>query len=184
MDNYPNTLLDLITREQQLKLKINLYETINNEYVLASKNINTPEQKSRFRTLLENLLGLRDEIIYLVQDIRTKRGQLTVFNDNINNEKRLSDQKLLEIISMMEEQNKELVKNKEVIDDSEGSIDEFSKIYVSENIKYLFLFLIIIVLVVNIVTSITVPYRTNLEKTILGILSVVGIYFLHQLIIK
>ncbi len=177
-------LLNLISKEQQLKTKLNLYQTINNEYVTASKNINTPEQKQRFNALLINLLALKQEISSIASQVKDLRGQLTIFNNSINNEKQLSDQKLLGIISMMEEQNKELIKNKQVIDDSEGSANEFSKIYVSENIKYLFLFLIVIILIVNIVTSIAVPYRTNLEKTILGILFLVGTYYLHQLIIK
>lgn len=179
-----STLLNLISKEQLLKTKLNLYQTINNEYVATSKNINNPEQKQRFNTLLTNLLALRQEISLIASEVKNLRGTLTVFNDNINNEKQLSDQKLLGIISMMEEQNKELIQNKQIIDDSEGSANEFSKIYVSENIKYLFLFLIVIILIVNIITSIAVPYTTNLEKTILGILSVVGTYYLHQLIIK
>lgn len=184
MNNNQSTLLDLITKEQQLKSKLTLYETINDEYASVGKNINTPEQKEQFSSLLDNLLALRQEIVLIAEDIMSKRDELTVFNDKINNEKLLSDQKLLEIVTMMEKQNKELIKNKLVIDDSEGAIDEFSKIYRSENIKYLFLFFIVLILIVNIVTSISVPYTTNLEKMILSILSVVGTYYLHQLIIK
>lgn len=184
MDTNPSSLLDLITKEQQLKSKLNLYETINNEYITTSKNITTSEQRKRFSTLLDNLLVLKEEIVLIAEDIKTKRDLLTSFDNKINNQKVISNEKLVGIITMMEEQNKELIKNKQAIDDSQGSISEFSKINVSENMKYIFLFLIVIILVINIVTSISVPYTTNLEKMILGILSAVGTYYLHQLIIK
>jgi hypothetical protein len=183
-NSIPSTLLNLITKEQLLKTKLNLYETINNEYVTASKDITTPEKKARFNVLLNNLLALKQENYALAEEIISMRGNLTVFDDKINNEKQLSDKNLLGIMKMLEEQNKELMKNKQSIDDFNASGEEFSKIYTSQNIKYMFLILIVIVLIVNIITSIAVPYKTNLEKTILGILSLVGTYYLHQLIIK
>ena len=38
-------LLELITKEQTLKTKLKLYETINEEYISVSKNIDTTEKK-------------------------------------------------------------------------------------------------------------------------------------------
>jgi len=177
-------LLELITKEQTLKNKLKLYETINAEYVSASKNIDTTEKKNVFNNLLNNLLALKDEITVITEEISDLRNELTNFNVKINKYKNISDVRLQGILNMMEEQNKELIKNKQAIIDSYGSSNEFSKMYISENIKYIFLFFVAMILIVNIITSIAVPYKTNLEKMILSILGVIGTYYLHQLIIK
>lgn len=182
--NTNNDILNLITKEKELKNKLSLYETINNEYTTLSKNIDTNEKKIHFNNLLENLLTLKEEIVLLAQEIRELKYELINFNDKIKENKSITDKKLLDIIKMMEEQNKELIKNKSAINDFTGSSKEFSKIFVSENMKYIFLFLIIAILIFNIITSMAVPYKTNLEKMILGILAVVGSYYLHQIITK
>lgn len=177
-------LLELITKEQTLKTKLKLYETINAEYISVSKNIDTTEKKNIFNNLLNNLLALKDEIVSITEDITALKGELINFNIKIDENKNVSDIRLQNILNMMELQNKELIKNKQAIIDSYGSSNEFSKIYVSENIKYIFLFFVAMILIVNIITSIAVPYKTNLEKMILSILGVIGTYYLHQLIIK
>lgn len=177
-------LLELITKEQTLKTKLKLYETINAEYISVSKNIDTTEKKNIFNNLLNNLLALKDEIVSITEDITALKGELINFNIKIDENKNVSDIRLQNILNMMESQNKELIKNKQAIIDSYGSSNEFSKIYVSENIKYIFLFFVAMILIVNIITSIAVPYKTNLEKMILSILGVIGTYYLHQLIIK
>lgn len=177
-------LLELITKEQTLKTKLKLYETINAEYISVSKNIDTTEKKNIFNNLLNNLLTLKDEIVSITEDITALKGELINFNIKIDENKNVSDIRLQNILNMMESQNKELIKNKQAIIDSYGSSNEFSKIYVSENIKYIFLFFVAMILIVNIITSIAVPYKTNLEKMILSILGVIGTYYLHQLIIK
>lgn len=177
-------LLELITKEQTLKTKLKLYETINAEYISVSKNIDTTEKKNIFNNLLNNLLALKDEIVSITEDITDLKGELINFNVKIDENKNVSDIRLQNILNMMELQNKELIKNKQAIIDSYGSSNEFSKIYVSENIKYIFLFFVAMILIVNIITSIAVPYKTNLEKMILSILGVIGTYYLHQLIIK
>jgi len=177
-------LLELITKEQTLKTKLKLYETINEEYISVSKNIDTTEKKNIFNNLLNNLLALKDEIVSITEDITALKGELINFNIKIDENKNVSDIRLQNILNMMELQNKELIKNKQAIIDSYGSSNEFSKIYVSENIKYIFLFFVAMILIVNIITSIAVPYKTNLEKMILSILGVIGTYYLHQLIIK
>ena len=114
-DSNNSKLLELITKEQELKTKLNLYQTINNEYVTASNRINTPEKRQRFDTLLSNLSALKQEITLIASQVKDLRGQLTVFNSTINNEKQLSDQNLLGILSAMEEQNRELINNKQII---------------------------------------------------------------------
>lgn len=182
--NSNNDILNLITKEKELKTKLSLYETINNEYTSLSKNIDTNEKRIHFNILLENLLTLKEEIVILAQEIRELKYELINFNDKIKENKTITDKKLLDIIKMMEEQNKELIKNKSAVNDFTGSSKEFSKIFVSENMKYIFLFLILTILISNIITSISVPYNTNLEKMILGILGVVGTYYLHQIITK
>lgn len=182
--NNNTRLLELITKEQTLKTKLKLYETINAEYVSSSKNIDTVEKKHVFNNILNNLLVLKDEIVSIIEDITNLKKELINFNVKIDEHKNVSDIRLKNILNMMELQNKELIKNKQAIIDSYGSSIEFSKIYVSENIKYIFLFFVAMILIVNIITSIAVPYNTNLEKMILSILGVIGIYYLHQLIIK
>jgi len=182
--NNKGEILNLITKEQELKTKLKLYQTINNEYVNLSKNIDTNEKRNHFNNLLENLLTLKEEIMLLAHEIRELRYELINFNDKINKNKTITDKKLIDIIKMMEDQNRELIKNKSAINDFTGSSKEFSKIFVSENMKYIFLFLILAILIFNIVTSIAVPYKTNLEQMILGILVVVGSYYLYQIIIK
>jgi hypothetical protein len=179
-----DNILVLITKEKELKTKLNLYETINKEYTNLSKNIDNKEKKIQFDILVQNLLTLKEQIISLAREIKELRHQMIMFNDKINYHNDITDKKILNIINLMEDQNKELIKNKSTINDFSGSNNEFSKIFITENIKYIYFFLILALLIFNIITSIFVPYKTNLEIMILIILTIVGLYYLHQIIIK
>jgi len=185
MDNTDNTqVLNLISKENQLKTKLNLYKIINAEYISLNKSLDTPEKKQQINTLIDNLLRLSQEINLLSDEIKNSTWEIIDFNKNIEGHKMISDKNLINIITMINEQEKELIKTKQEIDDFDGTSKEFSKIYVSENIKYIFLFLITLILIYTIITSIAVPYKTNLEKMVLGLLSIVGTYHFYQLVIN
>jgi multidrug efflux pump subunit AcrB len=180
MENNTN-LLDLIEKEQELNASLELYKSINNEYK-STDQLNNVEKRTHFNNLLNNLLDLNQKISYQVLDVKSLRNSLSDYNINVDANKLKIDTNLKNVMNDIEKNTAEIIKNKQLLDDYDGSSKEFSKIFDSKNIKYFFSVLVVIVLIFSIIKSISVPYHTNLEKLIFTILTSVTIYHIRMFV--
>jgi hypothetical protein len=172
-------ILELIEKEKELKTQLALYETINREYNSIGI-LNTKEKRDKFNALTNDITGINEKIGLLAINIKNVKDSLSDYNIKIDNLKATSDANLKNLILSVQEKNNELNKIKNVVDDFDGSNKEFSKIYVSENITYVFWFLTTLLFIFYIIRSMTVPYQSNLETFIFIVIILIAIYHIYM----
>lgn len=170
-------ILDLISKENQLKSQIALYETINKEYSSVG-NIDTLEKKNKVYSLINDMTNINNTISSLAIDIKKLRNSLTDYNIRLDNLKLINNSKLNNLIESIGQETIHLNDIREKVNSADGSNKEFSKVYKSNNIKYIFWLFATIILFIAIFRSITSSEETTLEKFIFILLIIVGIYYI------
>lgn len=178
MDIKDTKILELITKENELNAQLALYETMNKEYISVSK-LDTPEKIQKFNYLNESMMNVKEKISALGIEIQNLDVSLSDYDKKLYGFKNDNNNRIKSLIDEIDKNSKELNKIKQTVDDYEGARNEISKIYVSDNIKYLFWTIITIMLIYNIFIGISLPYMTNLEKFIVMLLIIIVIYYLH-----
>lgn len=172
-------ILDLISKENELKSQIALYEMINKEYASIG-TIDSVNKKEKLNSLINNMMNINNTIKRLAIDIKNLRNSLTQYNMKLDNLKLTTDSKLNNLLQSIKEEIENLNDIKLKVNDVEGSKKEFSKVYELNNMKYMFWFFITIVLIITIFRGISSSEETNLEKFIFIILIIVTIYYIFM----
>ena len=179
-------ILDLIQKENELKTQLALYKTINNDYALLG-NIDTQAKKNTLTNLNKNMETNVNKIKSLAINIKSLREYLKTYNIKIDNLKTISDNNLKNLLGDINQESikmNKMNKMNENINSFNGSNQEFSKNYISQNINYMVLLFFTILLIFSIITSMYIPYQTNLEKFIFIILIIVCVYYMYMYISK
>ena len=127
-------ILDLISKENQLKSQIALYETINKEYASIG-NIDTLEKKNKVYSLINDMSNINDTIASLAIDIKSLRNSLTDYNIRLDSLKLTNNKKLNDLIESIRQETNNLNDIREKVNSADGSNKEFSKVHKSNNIK-------------------------------------------------
>lgn len=177
--NINNTnILELIEKEKQLQSKLSLYESMNREYINIG-TIDTYEKKQKLKNLINNMLATSESIKVLANSTGILRESLNQYNINLEKLKVYNVDKLKDIINSINTTTLELNDINDRLNSADGSNSEFSKIYESNNIKYLFFVFITILLIIVIIKSLTNPNESYLEKFIFIIIIIVALYYFY-----
>jgi len=171
-------ILELISKEKELNTQLALYETMNKEHETILK-LDTPEKKQQFNFLTDSMINVKQKIASLANEIQKLDSSLSNYDKKIYGFKNDNNNRIKNLLNEIETNSIQLNQIRQTVNDYDASSKEFSKIYVSDNIKYIFWVVITLLLIYNIFTGIALPYTTNLEKFILILLVVISVYHLH-----
>jgi len=151
---------------------------MNKEHETILK-LDTPEKKQQFNFLTDSMISVKQKIASLANDIQMLDSSLSNYDKKIYGFKDDNNNRIKILLNEIETNSIQLNQTRQAVNDYDASSKEFSKVYVSDNIKYIFWVVITLLLIYNIFTGIALPYTTNLEKFIVILLVIISVYHLH-----